>query len=200
MNAGFDGVTITANDITVAGLTVDNGGTGRDGIVVKADGATASATNIDQGCHNTKCRMAFTSTERTTVHYQLWCKTASWHRTANTESQSMMTRTIHSSWSRWRITLGAGNNVSGGNTLEDLAVESADGRAHLKKQLVGDKQGQIPTPLPSASPCKIYYGAQLMTALSEYWTFDGMDNQIPPPMIDQVKAIMESYLGLTVTG
>lgn len=46
INAGQDGVRVTADDITLAGFTVDNGGTGRDGIVVEADGAAASAQNI----------------------------------------------------------------------------------------------------------------------------------------------------------
>ncbi|MCB9984943.1 MAG: DUF1565 domain-containing protein [Micavibrio sp.] len=174
VNAGFDGVTITANDITVAGLTVDNGGTGRDGIVVKADGAAASATNIT-------IKDVTTQNARMGIYL---------HGTNNGALSTLVQNSVMTSNSQhgiavyddtddtFEVDLGGGslgstgNNVLAGNTLEDLAVEY-DGRTLAAQNNWWGQATGADTDAPSIGIApQIYYGAPINDGLVGHWTFD----------------------------
>jgi hypothetical protein len=172
VNATSDGVTVTADNVTVAGITVD--GATRDGIVVRADGAAASAQNV-------------TITDVTTINNRMGVYL---HGTDSGAVTAMVQRTVTGSNSQhgiavyddtddtFEVDLGGGSmgsvgrNVLAGNTLEDLAVEY-DGRIlAAQNNWWGQASGpDIDTPDIGIAP-QIYYGAPIHDGLVGHWTFD----------------------------
>ena len=174
VNGGQDGVTITADNVTVAGVTVDNDNTGRDGIVVEADGAAASAQNVT-------IQNVTTQNNRHGIYI---------HGTNDGSVSAMVQNTITTSNSQHGIAVyddtngtftadlgggemgSAGNNVLAGNRLEDLAVDY-DGRTlAAQNNWWGQASGpDTDTPDIGIAP-QIYYGAPINDGLVGHWTFD----------------------------
>ena len=174
VNANQDGVTISADNITVAGVTVDNATTGRDGIKVIADGAGSSAQNVT-------IQNVTTQNNRHGVYI---------HGRNGGSVSAMVQNTITTSNSQHGIAVyddtdgtftadlgggsmgSTGNNILAGNTLEDLAVEY-DGRAlSAQNNWWGQASGpDTDTPDIGIAP-QIYYGAPINDGLVGHWTFD----------------------------
>ena len=172
VNALSDGVRITANDVTVAGITVD--GAARDGIVVEADGAAASAIGVsiqnvsalnnrfgiyvhgaNGGSVSAKVQGAVTSTN--SQH-----GVAVYDDTAGTFTADLGGGALGSS----------GGNVLAGNTLEDLAVELDGGTLMAQNNWWGQASGpDTDDPSVGIAP-QIYYGAPINDGLVGHWTFD----------------------------
>jgi len=174
VNAGQDGVTVSADDVMVAGVTVDNAATGRDGIVVQADGAAASAQNVtiqNVTARNNRMGLYIHGTNDGAVS----AKVEGSITTANSQHGIAVYDDTNGTF---EADLGggsmgsAGNNVLAGNTLEDLAVEY-DGRAlSAQNNWWGQASGaDTDTPDIGIRP-QIYYGAPINDGLVGHWTFD----------------------------
>lgn len=174
VNAGQDGVTITADNVTVAGLTIDNNNTGRDGIVVEADGAAASAQNVT-------IQNVTTQNNRMGIYIHgandgaVSAKVQSAITTANSQHGIAVYDDTDDTFT---ADLGGGelgstgNNVLAGNTLEDLAVEY-DGRALSAQNNWWGQASGADTDAPNIGIApQIYYGAPINDGLVGHWTFD----------------------------
>ncbi len=174
INALGDGVKITADDITVAGVIVDNGGTGRDGIVVEADGASASARNVTiQNVTTQNSRMGIYL--HGANNGTLSAKVQNSITTSNSQHGIAVYDDTDASF---EVDLGggtmgsAGNNVLAGNTLEDLAVDY-DGRAlFAQNNWWGQSSGPDKDDPSIGIAPQIYYGAPINDGLVGHWTFD----------------------------
>lgn len=172
MNATSDGITITADDVTVAGVTVD--GATRDGIVIEADGGAASAQNVtitDVTAQNNRFGIYVHGTNGGAVSAKV--------QRANATTNSQHGIAVYDDTAgTFEVDLGggamdsAGNNVLAGNTLEDLAVDY-DGRALA---VMNNWWGQASGPDQDAPNVgidpQIYYGAPINDGLVGHWTFD----------------------------
>lgn len=174
VNALGDGVRITADNVSVAGLTIDNGGTGRDGIVVEADGAAASAQNITiQNVTTQNARMGIylhgTNSGAVSAKVQ---------NSVTTSNSQHGIAVYDDTDDTFEVDLGGGsmgsvgNNVLAGNTLEDLAIDY-DGRTlAAMNNWWGQASGpDTDTPDIGIAP-QIYYGAPINDGLVGHWTFD----------------------------
>lgn len=169
-----DGVRITADEITVSGVIVDNGGTGRDGIVVEADGAAASARNTaiqNVTVQNSRMGVYVHGTNGGAVSAKV-------QNTVTTGNSQHGMAVYDDTNGEFEVDLGggamgsAGQNVLAGNGLEDLAVEY-DGRTLAA---MNNWWGQVSGPdtdNPSVGIApQIYYGAPINDGLVGHWTFD----------------------------
>ncbi len=171
-NVNGDGITVSADNITVAGITVD--GSNRDGIVVEADGAAASAQNItiqNVTTQNNRHGIYIYGANDGAVSAKV--------QSAVTTSNSQHGIAVYDDTDdTFTADLGGGemgstgNNVLAGNTLEDLAVEY-DGRAlAAQNNWWGQASGpDTDAPDVGVSP-QIYYGAPINDGLVGHWTFD----------------------------
>lgn len=174
VNALGDGVRVTADDVMVAGLTVDNGGTGRDGIVVEADGAAASAQNITiQNVTTQNARMGIylhgTNSGAVSAKVQ---------NSVTTGNSQHGIAVYDDTDDTFEVDLGggsmgsAGNNFLAGNTLEDLAIDY-DGRTLAAMNNWWGQASGPDTDDPSVGIApQIYYGAPINDGLVGHWTFD----------------------------
>lgn len=174
INAGQDGVLVTANNITVAGLNVDNAGTGRDGIVVRADGAGASARDVtihDVTTQNARMGIYLHGANSGALSAKV-------ERSVATGNSQHGIAVYDDTDQTFEVDLGGGNigsqglNVLAGNTLEDLAVDY-DGRIlAAQNNWWGQASGpDTDTPDIGIRP-QIYYGAPINDGLVGHWTFD----------------------------
>lgn len=171
-NVNGDGVTVSADNITVAGIRVD--GSGRDGIKVIADGAGASAQNITIESVTTQ-----NNRQGIYIHATNGGSASARVQNAITTSNSQHGIAVYDdTTATFTADLGGGelgstgNNVLAGNTLEDLAVEY-DGRAlSAQNNWWGQASGpDTDTPDIGIAP-QIYYGAPINDGLVGHWTFD----------------------------
>jgi hypothetical protein len=174
INAGQDGVTITADNITVAGLTVNNANTGRDGIVVRANGAGASAQNItiqNVTAQNNRMGVYIHGADNGAVSAKV-------QNTATTTNSQHGIAVYDDTNGTFEVDLGGGsmgstgNNILAANTLEDLAIDY-DGRAlAAQNNWWGQATGpDTDTPDIGIRP-QIYYGAPINDDLAIHLTFD----------------------------
>lgn len=171
-NVNGDGVTVAADNVVIAGITVD--GAGRDGIVVEADGAAASAQNVvieNVTLQNNRHGIYIHGTNSGAVS----AKVQSAVTTANSQHGIAV---YDDTDGTFEADLGggsmgsAGNNVLAGNTLEDLAVEY-DGRALAAQGNWWGQASGADTDDPSIGIApQIYYGAPVNDGLVGHWTFD----------------------------
>jgi hypothetical protein len=167
-------VSVSADNITVAGITVDNANTGRDGIVVKADGAGASAQNItiqNVTAQNNRMGVYIHGTNDGAVS----AKVQSTIATANSQHGIAVYDDTNGAF---EADLGGGsmgstgNNVLAGNTLEDLAVEYDGRELAAQNNWWGQASGpDTDAPDVGIAP-QIYYGAPINDGLVGHWTFD----------------------------
>lgn len=169
-----DGVRITADNINLAGFTVDNGGTGRDGIVVEANGAAASAQNITiQNVTARNARMGIY------LHGSNGGSVSAKVQNSVTTSNSQHGIAVYDDTNgTFDVDLGggslgsAGQNVLAGNTLEDLAVDY-DGRTLAAMNNWWGQASGPDTDAPNVGIApQIYYGAPINDGLVGHWTFD----------------------------
>jgi len=172
INADGDGITISADNTSVSGITVD--GSTRDGIVIVANGAATSAENVT-------VQNVTTQNNRHGIYI---------HGRNDGAVSAMVQNVITTSNTQHGITVyddtngtfiadlgggemgSTGNNVLTGNTLEDLAVEY-DGRAlSAQNNWWGQASGpDEDDPTVGISP-QIYYGAPINDGLIGHWTLD----------------------------
>ena len=174
INAGQDGVLVTANNVNVAGLTVDNAGTGRDAIVVRADGAGASARDVtihDVTTQNARMGIYLHGTNSGALSAKV-------ERSVVAGNSQHGIAVYDDTDQTFEVDLGGGSmgsqglNVLAGNTLEDLAVDY-DGRTlAAQNNWWGQASGpDTDTPDIGIAP-QIYYGAPINDGLVGHWTFD----------------------------
>lgn len=172
VNALSDGITISANDVMVAGVTVD--GATRDGIVIEADGAAASATGVTiQNVSAINNRFGIY------VHGANGGAIGAKVQGAVTTTNSQHGVAIYDDTSgSFTADLGGGSlgstggNVLAGNTLEDLAVELDGGTLMAQNNWWGQASGpDTDDPSVGIAP-QIYYGAPINDGLVGHWTFD----------------------------
>lgn len=174
VNALGDGVRITADNINIAGFTVDNGGTGRDGIVVEADGAAASAQNVtiqNVTARNARMGIYLHGTNGGSVSAKV-------QNSAATSNSQHGIAVYDDTNGTFDVDLGggslgsAGQNVLAGNALEDLAVEY-DGRTLAAMNNWWGQASGPDTNAPNIGIApQIYYGAPINDGLVGHWTFD----------------------------
>lgn len=164
VNASSDAVTISADDITVSGFTID--GATRDGIAISAVGGGSSAQNItisDITVRNNRMGIYIygasggsvsTSVQRSVATSNSWHGIAVYDDTAGTFTADLGGGSLGS----------AGQNSLTGNTLEDLAVEYDGGTLTAMNNWWGQAGGPLTQ--------DIYFGAPLNTNLVMNWTFD----------------------------
>lgn len=169
-NAAGDGITIQANDITVAGLIVD--GSSRDGIVIDANATTANnvfitnvtARNNRMGIYahgyNGGAVSARIQNSLTTANSQHGI--AVYDDTAGAFNVDLGGGTLNS----------AGRNGLYGNTMEDLSVDLDGGVLSAQNNWWGQATGpDQDAPNVGVRP-QIYYGAPINDGLMAHWTFD----------------------------
>lgn len=174
INPNEDGITISANNVGVAGIMVDNASTGRDGIAVLADGAGASA-------QNTTIRNVTVQNSRMGVYL---------HGSNGGSLSAMVQSTAAISNSQhgiavyddtngvFDVDLGGGSqgstgrNILAGNTLEDLAVDYDGRELAAMNNWWGQSTGpDTDAPSTGIAP-QIYYGAPLNDGLVTNFTLD----------------------------
>ena len=174
LDAEEDGVRIEANNVKVAGITVDNANIGRDGIVVEADGAAKSAQNVSiENVTVTNNRMGIY------VH-----GTNGGAVSAKVQQSIAMGNSQHGiavyddTNGAFEVDLGggsmgsAGYNVLAGNRLEDLAVEYDGRQLSAQNNWWGQASGAYQsTPSGTLKP-QIYYGAPINDDLVSHYTLD----------------------------
>lgn len=171
-NLNGDGITVNADNVTIAGISVI--GSNRDGIAVKADGIGASAQNITiqdvttqsnrMGIyiHGTNNGAVSTKIQNTTATGNSQHGIAVYDDTSNTFEADLGGGTMNS----------VGRNILANNTLEDLAIDY-DGRTlAAMNNWWGQATGpDTDTPDIGITP-QIYYGAPINDGLVGNWTFD----------------------------
>ncbi len=171
-NAAGDGINITADNITVAGITVD--GASGDGIAITANGGAASAQNavIDNvTAQNNRFGIYVYGANGGSVSAKI--------QNSVTASNAEHGIAIYDDTSgTFDADLGGGsmgstgNNVLAGNTLEDLAVEMDGATLSAQNNWWGQASGaDTDTPDIGIAP-QIYYGAPINDGLLGNWTFD----------------------------
>lgn len=171
-NTGGDGITVSADNVEVAGLTVD--GAAQDGIAITADGAAQSAVNVSVSdvtvtgnrmglyIHGADGGAVSAKVERTVAIANTQHGIAVYDDTDDTFEADLGGGNLGS----------AGLNVLAGNTLEDLAVDY-DGRT---LSAMNNWWGQVAGPDtddPSVGIApQIYYGAPINDGLVGHWAFD----------------------------
>lgn len=174
VNAGQDGVTVNADNVTVAGLIVDNANTGRDGIVVRASGAGTSAQNVtiqDVTARNARMGIYLHGADGGAVSAKV-------QRSVATSNSQHGIAVYDDTASKFEVDLGGGamgsvgRNVLAGNILEDLAVDY-DGRTlAAQNNWWGQASGpDTDTPDIGIRP-QIYYGAPINDGLVGHYTYD----------------------------
>lgn len=172
VNAASDGITVNADDVKIAGVTVD--GATRDGIVVEADGAAASAQNVtisNVTAQNNRMGVYIHGANSGSVSALVQGSVL----TANSQHGIAV---YDDTDGTFEADLGggfmgsAGLNVLAGNSLEDLAVDY-DGRVlSAQNNWWGQASGpDTDTPNVGIAP-QIYYGAPINDGLAGHWTFD----------------------------
>lgn len=170
--ANGDGVTVMADDVTISGITVS--GANRDGIVVEANGAAASATNVtieNVTTQNNRIGIYVHGTNSGVVSAKV--------QGAATLSNSQHGIAVYDDTDGgFEVDLGGGplgsggNNILAGNTLEDLAVEY-DGRSlSAKNNWWGQASGPDTDDPSDGTAPQIYYGPPINDGLAGHWTFD----------------------------
>ncbi len=167
-----DGITISADDISVSGITID--GSSRDGIVIKADGGAASAQNIN--IQNV--------TTRNNRHGIFIHGTNGGSVSAKVENSVATTNSQHGivvyddTSGTFNADLGGGSlgsvgqNILAANTLEDLAVDYDGQTLFAENNWWGQASGpDTDAPNIGIAP-QIYYGAPASDNLIGHWTFD----------------------------
>ena len=169
-----DGVTVTANDVKVAGVTVDNARIGRDGIVVEADGAGASATNVtieNVTAQNNRMGIYVHGTNGGAVSAKVQQSIA----TGNTQHGIAVYDDTNG---EFEVDLGggsmgsAGRNVLAGNTLEDLAVDYDGRQLAAMNNWWGQASGAYQSAPNGTLKPQIYYGAPINDDLVSHYTLD----------------------------
>ncbi len=171
-NAAGDGITVTANDVTVSGITID--GASGDGIVVTANGGAASAQNVtidNITAQNNRFGVYVYGANGGSVSAKV--------QNSVTTSNDQHGIAIYDDTSgTFDADLGGGamgsvgNNVLAGNTLEDLAVDMDGAALSAKNNWWGQASGaDTDTPDIGIAP-QIYYGAPINDGLVGNWTFD----------------------------
>ena len=174
INNGEDGVTIDADNVRVAGVRIDNGLTGRDGIAVLADGAGESALNTrihDVVVQNARHGIYVHASNSGAVSAMV-------ERTATTSNTQHGIAIYDDTNAQFDIDLGGGSlaseggNLLYGNGLEDLAIDY-DGRTLSAKNNWWGRASGPDTDAPSIGTApQIYYGAPINNGLIGHWTFD----------------------------
>lgn len=172
-NAGGDGITVTADNINVAGITVD--GAAGSGIMVEANGAAASAQNVSisniSAINNTRHGVYIHGADGGAVSAKV--------QRAVTMANSQHGIAVYDDTDdTFEVDLGggsmgsSGNNVLAGNTLEDLAVEYDGRQLSAMHNWWGQAAGpDTDNPGIGIAP-QIYYGAPINDGLVGHWTFD----------------------------
>ena len=174
LDAEEDGVRIEANNVKVAGITVDNANIGRDGIVVEADGAASSAQNVsieNVTVMNNRMGIYVHGTNDGAVSAKV-------QQSIATGNRQHGIAVYDDTDGEFEVDLGggsmgsAGYNVLAGNRLEDLAVEYDGRQLSAMNNWWGQSSGAYQsTPSGDLKP-QIYYGAPINDELVGHWTFD----------------------------
>ncbi len=172
INANSDGITVNADNIAVAGVTVD--GATRDGILIEADGGATSVQNVtitNVTARNNRMGIYIHGTNGGNVS----AKVENSVTTANSQHGMAVYDDTNGTFT---VDLGGGsmgstgNNVLTGNTLEDLAVEYDGGTLSAQNNWWGQASGaDTDDPSIGIDP-QIYYGAPINDGLIGNWTFD----------------------------
>lgn len=174
VNPNQDGITITADNVTVAGVTVDNANTGRDGIKVIADGASASAQNVtiqDVTTQNNRNGIYILGTNDGAVSTMLQGVVATSNNQHGVaiydDTEEVFTADLGGG------SMGSeGKNVLAGNALEDLAVEYDGRELYAQNNWWGQANGPDTDDPSSGIASQIYYGAPINDGLVGHWTLD----------------------------
>ena len=195
-NAGGNGISITADDVEVAGLTVsgtsNNGiyaynarditirdvtssGNANDGIRIEASGAGVSMTGVSiQDATTTSNRNGLRLYAQNDA--SLAAKVESSAATSN--SQHGMIVYDDSTAGSVDADLGGGDqgsaglNILTGNTLEDLTLDTDGATLSAQNNWWGQPGGPDIDDPSDGKASQIYYGAPLDTGLVGNWTFD----------------------------
>lgn len=171
-NTGGDGITVSADNVEVAGLTVD--GAAQDGIAITADGAAQSAMNVsvsDVTVTGNRMGLYIYGADGGAVSAKV-------ERTIAIANTQHGIAVYDDTDDTFEADLGGGNlgsaglNVLTGNTLEDLAVDY-DGRTLSAMNTWWGQVAGPDTDDPSVGIApQIYYGAPINDGLVGHWTFD----------------------------
>ena len=174
LDAEEDGVRITADNVKISGITVDNANIGRDGIVVEADGAASSAQNVsieNVTVMNNRMGIYVHGTNGGAVSAKV-------QQSIATGNRQHGIAVYDDTNGEFDVDLGggsmgsAGYNVLAGNRLEDLAVEYDGRELSAMNNWWGQSSGAYQsTPTGDLKP-QIYYGAPINDDLVGHWTFD----------------------------
>ena len=174
LDAEEDGVRITADNVKISGITVDNANIGRDGIVVEADGAANSATNVtieNVTVQNNRMGIYVHGTDGGAISAKVQQSIA----TSNSQHGIAVYDDTNG---EFEVDLGggsmgsAGYNVLAGNRLEDLAVEYDGRQLSAMNNWWGQASGAYQSTPAGALKPQIYYGAPINDDLVGHWTFD----------------------------
>ncbi len=172
VNATSDGITVNANNIIVAGVTID--GATRDGILIEADGGAASAQNI-----TISNVTAINNRHGIYIHGANGGAISTMVQGAVTMTNSQHGIAVYDDTSgTFNADLGGGamgstgGNVLAGNTLEDLAVELDGGTLQAQNNWWGQAAGPDQDNPGIGIRPQIYYGAPINDGLAGHWTFD----------------------------
>lgn len=169
---GGAGVSVSADNVLVTGITVD--GADRDGILVSASGAGASAQNI-------RITNVETINNRTGIYIHgadSASVSASVERTVATNNTQHGMAVYDDTAGSFNADLGGGNlnsdglNVLANNGLEDLAVDYDGGTLAAQNNWWGQAGGPNAGNASLGIKPQIYYGAPIEDGLQGHWTFD----------------------------
>ena len=171
-NGAGNGIDVTADNITVAGVTVD--GASSDGIVVEADGGAASAQNViikDVTAQNNRFGIYVHGANGGSVSASVQGSVATTNSQHGIAIYDDTNATFEADLGGGSLG-STGNNVLAGNTLEDLAVELDGGILQAQNNWWGQASGaDTDDPSVGIAP-QIYYGAPINDGLAGHWTFD----------------------------
>lgn len=171
-NTVGDGVSISGDEAFLTGFTVD--AAAQDGIVIRADGAGASAQNVvidNVSAQNNRIGVYLHGANDGAVSARIERSTA----TGNSQHGFAVYDDTNGTF---EVDLGGGSlgsvgqNLLAGNGLEDLAVDY-DGRVlPARNNWWGQATGaDADNPSIGIAP-QIYYGAPINDGLAGHWTFD----------------------------
>lgn len=172
INVNGDGVTVTADDVTVKGITVD--GASRDGVLIEADGINASAQNVvieEVTAINNRIGVYAHALNDGAVSAKI-------QNTVTSLNSQHGVAVYDDTNGTFDVDLGGGGqgstggNVLVGNTLEDLAIDY-DGRTfYAQNNWWGQATGVDEDDPSDGTDPQIYYGAPINDGLLAQWTFD----------------------------